>query len=450
MDDITLTPEEQRRSTVLTRLLAGDLGIDEAAAVLGLSVRQTWRLKGRFHDHGAAGLVHGNRDRRSPRRIDDAIRERVVALARDPLLRGISDSHLTDLLPDHGIVLSRPTVRRILRDASIASPFPHRVPAHRSRRERMPRAGMLVQVDGSRHDWLEGRGPRLTLTGAIDDATSALVSATFRDEEDSAGYLWLLADIGSRLGLPLAIYRDRHGAFESPEGRLPPSELRAGDPRRLTQVGRALETLGISSIAAGSPQAKGRVERGWGTSQNRLPIELRIAGADDRDSANAVLADFIPRYNARFAVPAADPEPAWRPVPVGMDLRAVCAFRYDRVVANDATVRIGGLVLDIPRQPGGRSLAGRRVEVRMELDGRLVVADGARELLVTRVPMDPGRLRDLEGARFSLDRASPAPAPGYPPASAHPWRRITPGSALEARLQQEAEPHADGFTDQED
>lgn len=450
MDDITLTPEEQRRSAVLARLLAGDLGIEEAAALLGLSVRQTWRLKGRFHDQGAAGLVHGNRERPSPRRVDEATRGRVVALATDPLLRGISDSHLTDLLPDHGIVLSRPTVRRILRDASIASPFPHRAPAHRSRRERMPRAGMLVQVDGSRHDWLEGRGPWLTLTGAIDDATSALVSATFRDQEDSAGYLWLLADIGSRLGLPLAIYRDRHAAFESAEARLPPSELRAGDPRRLTHVGRALETLGISSIAAGSPQAKGRVERGWGTSQNRLPIELRIAGADDRDSANAVLADFIPRYNARFAVPAADPAPAWRPVPAGMDLRAVCAFRYERVVANDATVRIGGLVLDIPRQAGGRSLAGRRVEVRMELDGRLVVADGRRELLATRVPMDPGRLRDLEGARFKLDRSSPVPAPGHPPASGHPWRRVTPGSALEARLLQEQGPGTDGFTDQED
>jgi hypothetical protein len=202
-----------------------------------------------------------------------------------------------------------------------------------------------------------------------------------------------------------------------------------------THVGRALAELGIGSIAASSPQAKGRAERGWGTAQGRLPIELRLAGASDRSSADAVLAAFLPRYNARFAVPPADPEPAWRRVPEGLDLDAVCAFRYERIVANDATVRIGGAVLDIPRQPGGRSLAGRRVEVRLQLDGRLVVADGPRVLLSAGTDMDPGRLRDLEKRRFSLTRALPMlprEAPGYSPPEDHPWRRATPGSELEA------------------
>jgi hypothetical protein len=112
----------------------------------------------------------------------------------------------------------------------------------------------------------------------------------------------------------------------------------------------------------------------------------------------------------------------------------VCAFRYERVIANDATVRIGGLVLDVPRQKGGRSLAGKRVEVRLELEGRIVVADGARELLVTRSPLDPGRLRDLEKGRFTLPVVAPAErreAPGYPPVKSHPWRRVTRGSKLE-------------------
>lgn len=117
----------------------------------------------------------------------------------------------------------------------------------------------------------------------------------------------------------------------------------------------------------------------------------------------------VPSWNARFAVPAADPEPALTPVPAGVDVRAVGAFRYERTIANDATVRIGGLVPVIPRQPDGRSLAGRSVEVRMELDGRLVVADESRELLVTTAPMDPGRQRDLERARLAIDRPSPSP-----------------------------------------
>jgi hypothetical protein len=257
------------------------------------------------------------------------------------------------------------------------------------------------------------------------------VSATFRDEEDTAGYLWLIADIASRLGLPLAVYRDRHTAFEVPRRRRP-EQLEPADAQRATHLGRALLDLGIGSIAAGSAQAKGRIERGWGTLQHRLRIELRFAGATDRSSADRVLAEYLPRYNARFGVPATDPEPAWRPIPSGLDIGAVCAFRYGRVIANDATVRIGGLVLDIPRQAGGRSLAGRRVEVRLELDGRLVVSDGIRDLLVTEVPMDHERLRDLERAQLRLSGPSPARTPGYPPAPGHPWRRVTPGSSLEA------------------
>lgn len=455
MDDITLTPEEQRRGAILAQQTAGMLAIEEAAALMGVSVRQAWRLRARYLRDGPAVLAHGNRGRSSGRRVGDDLRSRVVALAKDARYRGAGDSHLAELLADHhGIVLSRPTVRRILREAGVGTPFPRRAPRHRSRRERLPRVGMLLQVDGSRHGWLEDRGPWLSLVGAVDDATSTLVAATFRDEEDTAGYLWLLADIARRHGLPLALYRDRHAALETPRRRgRPQDDPWPVDPRRPTHVGRAMEALGIGSIVAGSPQAKGRVERGWGTLQHRLRIELRLAGATDRASADAVLADYLPRFNARFGVPAADPEPAWRPVPAGLDVTTACAFRYERVIANDATVRIGGLVLDIPRQEGGRSLAGRRIEVRMELDGRLVVADGPRELLVTRAPMDPGRLRDLERAAIVTDR----PAPGYPPARDHPWRRVPPGSALGARIRAErgaaptdmiADQLTDRFTDQ--
>lgn len=433
---IGITIDEAQRGLILAHLVGGDLTVEEAALLLGISVRHVWRLRARFLAAGPAALAHGNRGRPSPRRIDDALRARIVELARDARYRGANDSHLAELLAEReDVCVSRPSLQRILRAAGLASPRPRRSPRHRSRRERMPRLGMLLQLDGSRHDWLEGRGPWLTLVGAVDDATSRLVSATFRDEEDSAGYLWLMRDIGRHHGLPLAIYRDRHSAFEASHTRQPEEELRVADRRSPTQVGRALGELGIRSIAASSPQAKGRVERGWGDRPGPPVIELRLAGAVDRTSAEPVLADFLPRYNDRFGVPAADPRPAWRALPPELDLDAVCAFRYRRVVANDATVRIGGLVLDLPRQPGGRSLAGRAVEVRLELDGRLVVADAGRELLVTAAPMDPGRLRDLERARFSLPRSAPGerrPTPGYPPASGHPWRRLTPGSELEA------------------
>ena len=165
--------------------------------------------------------------------------------------------------------------------------------------------------------------------------------------------------------------------------------------------------------------------------------ELRLAGATDRASANRVLARFLPRYNRRFAIEPADPEPAWRPLPADVELDAVLAFRYRRVVADDHTIRIGRMVLDLP---GGRGYAGRRVEVSLRLDGRLVVSDGERRLLVRRTALDPARLRSLETARPVLDAAGPSlrEAPGYPPKATHPWRRVASGTKLHAVRQQEA------------
>lgn len=434
-----MTARDQQRAHVLTRFVAGELVLGEAVELLGLSARQVWRLRARFLREGPAGLVHGNRGRVSPRRTADALRERVVELAQGHY-EGANDTHLTELLAEHeGIALGRVTVRRILRGAGVASPRRRRAPRHRSRRERMPQAGLLLQADGSRHDWLEGRGPVLTLLGLIDDATGLVTAATFRDQEDTAGYLEILRTTIRRHGLPAALYRDRSGIFEQPEGKLPPAEVRLADTRRPTQLGRALAELGVRSIAATSPQAKGRIERLWGTFQDRLVTELRLAGADDRASAERVLARYLPHHNRRFAVEPTSPEPAWRSLPPEVDLDAVLSLRYGRVVANDHTVRIGGLVLDLPRV-GGRGYAGRRVEVSLRLDGRLVVSDGGRRLLVWRAPVDDGRLRSLESARVDLQPAdrAPASAPGYAPRSDHPWRRVRPGTKLYEVRRQEA------------
>jgi transposase len=440
-ETVTMTATDQRRVQHLTRLVAGELDVGQAAALLGLSERQVWRLRRAFLEHGPAALVHGNRGRPSPRRVPDALRARVVELARTRY-DGANDSHLAELLAEHeAIALSRVMVRRILRAAGRPTPRRRRPPRHRSRRERMPQAGLLVQLDGSPHDWLEGRGPWLTLLAGIDDATGTIVGATFREVEDSAGYFELLRSMIRTHGLPSAVYRDRHGAFEQPAGKLPPPELRLADERLPTQVGRALAELGIRSIAALSPQAKGRIERLFGTLQDRLVTELRVAKIVDRTAAERVLRRVVVKHNARFAVPPADPAPAWRLLPADVELDGVLAFRYRRVVANDHTVRIGGLVLDLPRQAGGRSYAGRRVDVRLHLDGRLTVSHAERRLLTTRLELDPARLRSLETAKPVLRSAGPAlrrEAPGYPPAASHPWRRATPGSKLEAIRSAEA------------
>lgn len=428
-----MSTTEQRRAWVLNRLGRAELTTTEAAGLLGLSERQVWRIRRAFEARGPAGLVHGNRGRRSRRRTDPAVVQRVVELALGRYA-GINDCQLTELLAEHdGIELGRVTVRRILRAAGIASPRRRRPPRHRSRRERMPQEGLLLQLDGSRHDWLEGRGPWLTLVGAIDDATGTVPAATFRDQEDAAGYLELLRTIVRRKGIPVAVYRDRHGIFEPVTEPTRGREPGDGRGRSLSQVGRALAELGVESIAAASPQAKGRIERLWGTYQDRLVAELRLAGAHDRASANRVLAAFLPRFNRRFRVPAADPAPAWRPRPRDLRLDRVCCFKYRRRVASDHTVRMDGQVLQLPPGPGRVGYAGRRVEVHVRLDGRIVAFDGERELVVSPAPPDASALRSRADHRAGPS-LEPAPAVfASMPASDHPWRTMSFGKAAKKR-----------------
>jgi transposase len=428
---ITMTANDQQRAQVLTRWIAHGVSTAEAVELLGVSERQAWRLKVRFLRDGPAALVHGNRGRPSARRVPDRVRTRVLELAR-ARYDGANDCHLTELLAEYeDIDLGQVTVRRILRAAGRPSPRRHRPPRHRSRRERMPQAGLLLQLDGSRHDWLQGRGPWLTLLAAIDDATGRIVAATFRDEEDTAGYLEILRDTVRANGVPAAIYRDRHGAFEPTN----PGRGQTVEQRRVaTHVGAALARLGIRSIAANSPQAKGRIERGWGTDQDRLVLILRLAGACDRETANAVLAGYLPKRNRRFGVDAVNPVPAWRAVPAGVDLDAVFAFHYERVVANDHTVRVAGLALQLPPLKGGRGYARRRVEVQVRLDGRVVVVDREAILLATEPILDPDRLRSPDEPAANPLTTDLAPLAtnraGYAPRVDHPWRRVNPRSKL--------------------
>jgi len=428
-----MSTTEQRRAWVLNRLGKGELTTVEAAGLLGLSERQVWRLRAAFEAHGPAGLVHGNRGRASPRRIELPVAERVVVLAQGRYA-GCNDCHLAELLAEHeGIILGRVTVRRILRSAGIASPRRRRPPRHRSRRERMPQEGLLLQLDGSRHDWLEGRGPWLTIVGAIDDATGIVPAATFRDQEDAAGYLELLRTIVRRKGIPVAVYRDRHGIFEPVTQPTRGREPGDGHGRSLSQVGRALVELGIESIPAASPQAKGRIERLWGTWQDRLVAELRLAGADDRASANRALATFLPRFNRRFGVPAADPDPAWRPWPDGLDPDRVFALKYRLKVARDDTLRVDGRTIQLPAAPRHFAYAGKMVEVHLRLDRSIIVFDGERELVTAPAPPAARELRAL-GATRAAPAHVPARAevPWTPPAD-HPWKRMTPARREKAR-----------------
>jgi len=376
---------------------------------------------------GLKALAHGNRGQPSPRRLPDAVRTRVLTLARTRYA-GLNDHHLTELLAEReGLRLSRRSVQRLLRAAGIGSPRTRRPPRHRRRRDRMPQAGLLVQIDGSHHRWLEARGPRLALLAALDDATGRVLAAVFRLEEDAHGYFLLLRQIARRYGLPAALYSDRHSIFHVPARTPLTLEAQLRGQRDLSQIGRALEELGIHWIGAHSPQAKGRIERLFGTFQDRLVAELRLAQASTLTAAQRVLTRFLPRYNARFARRPQDPTPAWRPAPPAHILKGICCFKVLRTVANDNTFQLGDRLFHLFPGPGGRSYAHARVEVRTALNGTVTVFyQGQR--LSARLGKLRGTAIPSFGSRDHPPHPDPVwdpPHPVHPPKPAldHPWRR---------------------------
>lgn len=433
-----MSEKEQQRGRVLGWLVARRVTAEEAQRALGVSQRQLYRMKRSFLDAGPAALAHGNRGRPSPARLADGMRTEIVRLARTEAYRGYNHTHLAEALAeDQGIAVSRHALGRVLREAGMRSPRRRRPNRHRARRERVRQRGLLVQVDASDHDWLEGRGPRLTLVGAIDDATSELLAAHFTTHESSIAYLQLLRDSVRAHGAPAAWYSDRHGCFvRNDKEPWTLAEQFAGH-REPTQLARALEQLGVQRILAHSPQAKGRIERCWGTLQDRLVKALRHAGAATIDEANVVMAGHILRHNARFSVAAADPLDAHQRLSQRRDLDGICSMHDVRTVTNDNTVRLNERLVQIPPGPRRRSYARCRVELQERIDAELVVVH--QGVIIARQPRQsdvPVRARKRQRGRELLADPAPVRARSEPVAdvalpsdafvplmSEHPWRR---------------------------
>ena len=367
-ETFTLNQKELQRVAVISRCVQGNLTCARAAELLDLSPRHIKRLKARYRQGSAAALAHVSRGRPSHRRLPDHTRVGILTLARTRY-RGFNDHHLHDkLVEQEGFSVSRETLRRLLRANGIGSPRKRRPPAHRQRRLRSAREGELVQLDGSPHDWLEGRGPLLTALGMQDDASGKILAAQFFPAETSPGYFRLLHSLLRRFGVPLAFYGDRSGVFARNDQHWSLQEQLAGQ-QEPTQFGRALQQLGVTFIAAQSPQAKGRIERLWGVLQDRLTSELRLAQAGDLASANLVLRRFLADYNRRFARAPRSAEKAWRPAPENLD--RICCFTHQRVVSNDNVVQWNGQRLQIHPQPRRFSFAGATVQIHQALNGRL-------------------------------------------------------------------------------
>jgi hypothetical protein len=317
------------------------------------------------------------------------VRDRILHLARTTYA-GFNDHHLCEKLCEvENLSLGRETLRRVLRSAGIGSPRKRRSPTHRQRRLPRAREGEMLLLDGSLHRWLEDRGPQLTLLGFLDDATRKVPVAEFFPTEDARGYFRLLRRLLGRFGVPLSFYGDRHSVFVRNDDHWSVQEQLAGR-REPTQFGRALDQLAVTYIAAQSPQAKGRIERLWGTFQDRLTSELRLAGASDLETANQVLRRFLPDYNRRFGRAPRDAEKAWRPAPAELD--RICCFHHERSVSNDNVVQWDGRRFQIPPQPQRFSFAGAKVQLYESLEGKVAIYYGNN------------KLHHTEGVTFSSGR----------------------------------------------
>jgi transposase len=343
--------------------------LKEAGERIGVSYRQAKRIGRAIRERGIKGLIHGNRGRPSNHRIKEPLGAKVLALSKE-VYWDFNDTHFTEKLQEcEGIDLNRETVRKLRREAGVAPKRRRRAPKHRKRRERMAQEGWMVFWDGSPHRWFGPDHPPCCLVAAIDDATGKLLVARFFPFEGSSGYLWLLKEMVNKYGIPTIIYQDPHGALHRNDPHWSLEEQLAGR-QQPTQVGLALETLRIQSISALSPQAKGRVERLFATLQDRLIAELRLKGIETMEEGNRFLrSTFLKDFNRRFAVRPRESQKAWRKPPKTLELDRIISYRYQATVGNDNTVRLGGLILDLPPGPQKRSYAKAKVEVRQLLKG---------------------------------------------------------------------------------
>ena len=393
--ELRVSQKDVHRMHVVRLTIEGRETVGRAAKVLGISVRQMKRLRHKMKERGVEGLLHGNRGRAAWNKTVLEKIKQVLQLARGRY-RGLNDTHLTEKLKEkEKIRLSRSTLQRILRRAGIAAVRKRGVKRHYKRRERKAQEGALLLWDGSPHHWFGKEQGQWNLTAVIDDATGALLHGVFTLEEDAQSYLICLRQILLEKGIPLALYMDRHGIFRRNDDHWSLQEQLAGE-QTPTQVGQALRELGIEPIFALSPQAKGRVERLFNTLQDRLVQELRLAGISTAQQASSFLnGPFKADFNARFAKPATESQPAWRPLPKAMDVDRICSFSYPATVGNDNAVRLGGIILDIPPGPRHRGYAKARVAVRHLLDGRWRVYLKDQLLLETTPPVVQAPLRTV-------------------------------------------------------
>jgi transposase len=409
VETLTMSHKERDRIRIMAGVKANELSQVQAAELMGLCYRQAKRVWRRYQNEGDAGLVHRLRGKPGLRCKPAALRTEVLKLCAEERYEDFGPTLMVEELEKEGIVVDHDTVRRWLLSAGQRA-VRRRRQQHRQWRERKPCFGAMVQLDGSQHDWFEGRRAKCVLMVMVDDATNRL-RARFGEAETTGASYDALEGWVRQNGLPGSLYVDRDSIYRC-EGQAGVAEQLAGQERQ-TQFGRAMAQLGVELILANSPQAKGRVERMNGVLQDRLVKALRLAGISDLESANRFLEEtFLGEFNRRFGRVAASPLNAHRGIPRNLD--EVLSWEEQRVVQRDWTVAYAGKWYQLDRQHEALSLAGRPVVVRTLRDGRVQLVYRAKKLKWKELPTRPARVQKSQPAKEVRTITPPAD---------HPWRR---------------------------
>lgn len=410
-----MSERELTRLEVMHRLKAKRLTQAEAGRLLGLSIRQVKRLYRAYRDQGAKGLVSGKRGKPGNHRLSEA----VLQQARDLLYARYADFGPTlaheKLVEKHGLTISAERVRQLMIAEGLWKPKRAKRVATHQMRERRACVGELVQIDGSDHDWFEGRGPRCTLLVYIDDASGQLLELWFVAHESFFGYAEATRHYLERSGRPLAFYSDKHGIFRVNQ------DHGAGTGAGITQFGRACQELDIQILCANTPQAKGRVERANQTLQDRLVKELRLAGISDREAANAFLEGFRQDFNRRFAVTPRSSHDAHRPLLPTHDLERIWSHQETRLLTKHLTVQYGKSIFQIQTQRPAYALSQAPVRICQKASGEITILYQDKPLEYTLYQRQPKQA--VEVTSKTLDHELQHPEKAHKPAPDHPWRR---------------------------
>src|SRR5271170_4833271 len=361
-----MSKQEFSRLEVLLRVQSGGLRVADACELIGLQRRQVFRLLRGLKQDGATSLLSKHRGKPSNHRLPAEVRSLALSIVRERYADFGPTLAAEKLAEHHGCKVSRETLRSWMISDGLWQDRRHRLPSPHQPRRRRDCLGELVQIDGSEHAWFEARGETCTLLAFVDDATSRLMQLRFVASESAFDYFRTIRAYLETHGKPVALYSDKHGIF-----RVNAKDAVGGD--RITQFGRALMDLNIDIICADSAQAKGRIERAFGTLQDRMVKELRLAGISTVPAANAWLPGFITGYNARFGRKPLNAKDLHRPLTAADDLDEILAWREERTVTNNLTLHYDRMMLLLDPTPFARGLVRQKVDVVNSPDGRFAV-----------------------------------------------------------------------------